>query len=106
RAIARRFFPHVKSNFPARLLERTHQLPNRLENRSDLFIVLADTPLELGKLLRKLSVRLQCFAQTDKSEHDRDIHPITSFTLHSARRHPISHLSVGVWPFLSPAPAF
>ena len=77
----------MKSDLALRFLRRRHQLPNRIDDRGDFFIVFADTFLEFGEFLRQLAIAFERFAQLHKRAHDRDVHLHRALAFQNAREH-------------------
>src|SRR5205823_13459738 len=77
-AIARDSLPNMKSDLAARLLLRSHQLPDRIDDRGDLFVMFANAFFEVRTLSGELPVCFERLPQFHERAHDGDIH------LHSA----------------------
>jgi hypothetical protein len=62
-------------------------LPNCIDNPGDLFVVLADAALELGKFLPQFAIRLESSAKFNERSHDRDIYLYRPRAIQNARKH-------------------
>ena len=86
----------MKSNLATRLFRRRDQLPNRLNNPGDIFVVFPHALLQFFKFLRQLTIGLKGFMQLYESTHDGDVYFDRAFALQDTGKHGHTLLSKSV----------
>jgi len=81
--ISRSFFFQWKANLLLLPLPWSHQLADRLEQRSNVFIMTGDTALEFLQLQGQLLAASHSLPQADKNAHNQDIAEGRLFKIYS-----------------------
>ena len=71
--ISHAFFFQLKTNYLLSGFSRSHQLADRLEQCSNVFIMTGDTALEFLQLQGQLLAASHSLPQADKNAHNQDI---------------------------------
>ena len=83
---------------------RESELPERFDDRCELFVVGADAGVQLNQFLSKLSLVENHLAKSDKCAHHNETHLNRPPAIEDGCRHKCSMFSKGKGPFAS-APA-
>lgn len=93
----------METDPPPRWLRRSHELPNRVEDGSNLLTVTFYLALQLRQFLGKLRMAGQYFPKPNKNPHDRNVHLDGPFAVQNAGKHGYSLLGKSVGEVASTA---